>query len=85
MIREPEGKKVLQTDNLTAAPTNADRVKMDTQKGSGANDNPGPFSSANSTILVSAPKPLASYMGSRSFLQTKIPSFYIHIYTHQYH
>ena len=56
MFREPEGKRVFETDNLAAAPTNADEVKIYIQKCYGAKDISGPLSSANPPISVEAPK-----------------------------
>ena len=56
MLREPEGKKIFDTDFLVAAPTNANEVKMDVSKGSGSKDTSGTLSSDNPPILVAAPK-----------------------------
>ena len=75
MFREPEGKKLFETDSLAAATTDADDVKMDVQKGSDAKDTSGTLSSANPTISVEAPKPLSYNMESRYFLPTKKNSF----------
>ena len=75
MFKEPEGKKVFETDHLSAAPKNADEVKMDVQKGSGDQDTSGTLSNANPPISVAAPKPLSSNMDSRSVFTTKTPSF----------
>ena len=75
MFREPEGKKVVDMDHLTAAPTDADEVKMYVQKDYGDKDNFGPWSSGNQSISVVAPKPLSSNMDSRFVLPTKTPSF----------
>ena len=58
MFREPEGTKVVETDCLAAAPTNADEVKMDVQKGSGAKDTSGPLSIVNPPSSVAARKQL---------------------------
>ena len=67
--------KVVETDFLAAAPTDADEVKMGVQNNSGAKDTSGPLSSVNPPISVSAPKPLSSNMESRYVFTTKIPSF----------
>ena len=75
MFKEPEGKKVVDTDRLSAATIDADEVKMYIQKGSGNRDTSGPFSSANPPISVLAQKPLSSNMDSRSVFPTKTPSF----------
>ena len=72
---ESEGGKVVEMDHLAAAPTNAEEVNMDAQKGSGAKDTSGHFSSRNPTILLSAPKTLSSNMDSRYVLSTKTHSF----------
>ena len=45
MFREPEGKKIFETDSLSAAPTYADEVKINFQKGYGAKDTCEPLSS----------------------------------------
>ena len=50
MFREPEGKKVFETDCLAADTTDADEVKMDFQKYSGSKDTYGTFSSVNPPI-----------------------------------
>ena len=50
MFRESKGAKVFKTDHLAAAPTNADEVNMDVQKGSGTKDNSGTLYSANTSI-----------------------------------
>ena len=71
----PEGTNLVETDHLADAPTDADEVKMDIQKGSGAKDTSGSLSSANPPISVAAPKPLSSNMESRSVLQNKTPPF----------
>ena len=55
-------KKVFETDHLAAAPTDADEVNMDVQKGYGAKDTYGPLSSATPPISAAAPKPLSSNM-----------------------
>ena len=60
VFRESEGTKVFETDLLAAALTDADKVKMDVQKGSGTKCTYGPLCSENSTISVSASKPLSS-------------------------
>ena len=75
MFREPEGTKLFETDNLAAASTNADEVKMYIKKGSGSKDIYGHFPIKNPPISVAAPKPLSSNMDSRSVFTTKIPSF----------
>ena len=75
MFRETEGTKLFDTDHLAAAPTDADEMKMDAQKGYGVKDTYGPFSSVNPPISVAAPKPLSSNMDSRYVLPTKLPSF----------
>ena len=75
MFREPEEKKVFETDRLAADPIDSDEVKMDIQKGYGAKDNSGPLSSANPPISVAAPNPLSSNMDSRYVFPTKTPSF----------
>ena len=83
MIREPEVENVFDTDKLASDPTNADEVKMDTQKGYGAKDTSGTLYSVNPPVSVAAPKPLSlsSNMDSRSFFPTKISSFtYSNIY-----
>ena len=49
-LREPEEKKVFDTDRLAATPTNVDEVKMDIQKVYGAKDTSGPLSRANTPI-----------------------------------
>ena len=50
MFRKLERKKVFNTYCLAAAPKNADEVKMDTQKGSGARDTSGTFSRVTTPI-----------------------------------
>ena len=75
MFKEPEGKKVFETDHLSAAPKNADEVKMDVQKGSGDKDTSGTLSNENPPISVAAPKPLSSNMDSRYVFPTKAPYF----------
>ena len=75
MFREPEEKKLFETDRLAADPTDADDVNMDVSKGSGAKDNSGPLSSANPLASAAAPNPLPSNMDSRYVLPTKTPSF----------
>ena len=72
---ESEEKKVVETDNLSAAPNHADEVKMDVQRGSDTKDNYGTFSSDNPTISVAAQKPVSFNMDSRSVLTTKKISF----------
>ena len=74
MFREPEGKRVFETDNLAAAPTNADEVKIYIQKCYGSRDTSGTLSSVNPPVSVVATKPLSSNMDSIYFLSTKIPS-----------
>ena len=66
MFREPEGKKLFETDRLAAASANADEVNMDTQKGSGTKDTSVPLSSDNPLISVSEPKPHSSSVLSYS-------------------
>ena len=75
MFREPEDTKVFDMYILEAAPTGADKVKMDIQKGHGAKDTSGTFSSSNPPISVALPKSLSSKMDSRSVLPTKTPNF----------
>ena len=75
MFREPEGKKIFETDRLVDAPTNADEVKMDFQKVYGAKDTSGTLSSVKSPISVAEPKPLSSNTHSRSIFPPNIPSF----------
>ena len=75
MFREPEGKKMFETDNLAADPTDADEVNMDIQKGYGTKYTSGTLSSVNPPISVAAPKLPSSNMDSRYVLPTKIPSF----------
>ena len=75
MFTEPEGTKVFETDFLAADLTNADEVKMDVQKGSGAKDTYEPLSSTNPPISVSAPKALSFNMDSRYLFPNKTPSF----------
>ena len=58
---------------------------MVVQNGSGAKDTYGPFSSANSPILVAAPNPLSSNMDSRSDFQPKQPPLHHQMSTHQCH
>ena len=58
MFRESERTKVFETDRLAAAPTNADELSMDVQKGSGIKYTYGNFSIANPYISVASPKPL---------------------------
>ena len=53
---ETEGEKIVETDCLAAAPTDADEVKMYAQKDSGAKDNSGPLYSVNSLISVASQK-----------------------------
>ena len=43
MFMELGGKKIVERDNLSAALTDANKVKIDLQKGSGAKDNSGHF------------------------------------------
>ena len=75
MFGVPEGTKLVETAHLADAPTDADEVNMDIQKGSGAKDTSGTLSSMNPPISVAALKPLSSNMDSRSILPTKTPSF----------
>ena len=75
MFRYPERGKVVETDHLAVAPTNADEVKIDFQNGSGTKDTYGPLSGLNTPISVAAPKPPLPNMDSRSVLPTKTPSF----------
>ena len=75
MFREPEGEIIFEKDNLSAAPNDADKAKMNTQKGSGAKYNYGLLSSSNIPIPEAAPKPLSSKTDSRSIFPTKINSF----------
>ena len=49
-------------DCLSAAPTDADEVKMDVKKVYGAKDTSGPLSSANPPNSVATPKSLSSNM-----------------------
>ena len=53
---------------LASAPTNADEVKMDLQKGYGDKDTSETFYGENPPISVAASKPLSSNMDSRYFL-----------------
>ena len=72
-------------DCLSSATTDADELNIDVQRGSGAKDNSGPFSSANHPISVAAIKPLSSYIDARFVFQTKHPPLNNQIYTHQCH
>ena len=86
MFREPEGKKVFETDRLAAAPTDAYEGNMDVPKGYGAKDTYWPFSSANPPISVAAPKLLSSDMDSSYMLfQPKHPPLHNQMSTHQFH
>ena len=62
MFRESEGTKVFDMDRLADAPTDADKVKMDFQKGYGTKDTSVNLSNVNPPISVAAPKPLSSSM-----------------------
>ena len=62
-------------DSLSAALTDADDVKIDVQKSSGAKDTSETLSSANPPILVAATNPLSSIMDSRYGLTTKTLCF----------
>ena len=75
MFREPEGKKMFETDNLAADTTDADEMNMDIQKGYGTKDTSGTLSSVNPPISVAAPKPFSSKMNSRYFFPIKMSSF----------
>ena len=75
MFREPEETKVFEMDSLASAPTKADELNMDLQKGSSTKYTSWPLSSANHPFSVAAPKPLSSNMNSRSVLPTKTISF----------
>ena len=50
VFREPEGEKLLETDNVASAPTNANEVKMDIRKVYGAKDTSRPLYSLNTPI-----------------------------------
>ena len=82
VFRELEGGGgVFETNNLVAAPNDADELKMGIPRCSGAKYNHWPLFSANPSISVSSPKPISSNMDSRSVLPTKIPSFsYSNVY-----
>ena len=57
MFREIEGKKVFETDNLSAAHTNADEVKVGIQKCYGDKETSGSFFvQCESSYLVATPK-----------------------------
>ena len=62
-------------DSLSAALTDADDVKIDVQKSSGAKDTSETLSSENPPILVAATNPLSSIMDSVYVLSTKTLSF----------
>ena len=74
-VQEVRRKNIFETDRLAAALTNADKVKMNVQKGYVTKDISGPFSSTNPSISVAAPKPFPSNMASMSVLLTKTTSF----------
>ena len=76
MFREQERTKLVDTDNLAAAPTNADEVKINVRKCSGSKDSYGDFTSMNTPISGASPKPFSSNMDSRSIFPTKTPSFF---------
>ena len=79
------GGGVFETDNLVSSLTDADELKMDIQKGSGAKDNSGPFLSTNPPISVAEPNHFHPKWTQDLFLQPKYPPLHIQMSTHQFH